>query len=196
MPQDVDQIDNKKISKAGIQRDTSKATFNATLKNWDYEHIQVLIQELNDLLMDMVRMESENSVWINDACPSYRGSARNLLHYIALRQRDIRGLQHELASMGLSSLGRSESHIMSSILAVIRVLESLSGHDEATVSKLESPVDIRRRPGITEYAYKRSTRRTSGEPQRIHYGHYALRGGGRLYPDQGFARERNGLYAH
>ena len=44
-----------------------------------------------------------------------RRSARNLLHYLALRRRDIRQLQVDLASVGLSSLGRSEGHVLSSI---------------------------------------------------------------------------------
>ena len=44
-----------------------------------------------------------------------RDSARNLLHYLALRRRDLRTLQGELASRGLSSLGRAESQAMASV---------------------------------------------------------------------------------
>ena len=40
--------------------------------------------------------------------PAYRASARNLLHYLALRQHDLREVQPELTRLGLSSLGRSE----------------------------------------------------------------------------------------
>ncbi|HEY3422284.1 MAG TPA: pyruvate kinase, partial [Methanocellaceae archaeon] len=122
--------------------DKSKAIFNTTFRNWDFENIQALIQELNDILADMVRMESDNGAWIKNACPTYRNSARNMLHYLALRQRDIRGLQGELAAMGLSSLGRSESHVMANIIAVIKVLESLAGHDQIPASKLEPPADM------------------------------------------------------
>ena len=43
--------------------------------------------------------------------PRYRASALNLAHYIGLRKRDVRRLQLELASLGLSSLGRSEGHV-------------------------------------------------------------------------------------
>jgi pyruvate kinase len=139
MPQDLKQTDDKKIYPAGGEY---AAGFNATLKNWDLEHIDSILQELNDILTDMARMESENSTWIKAACPSYVNSARNLLHYLALRQRDIRGLQRELASMGLSSLGRSEAHVMFSIIAVIKVLEGLSGYDVMTSGKLVPPVDM------------------------------------------------------
>jgi hypothetical protein len=36
--------------------------------------------------------------------PDHCGSARNLMHYLALRRRDIRQLQSKLAGLGLSSL--------------------------------------------------------------------------------------------
>ena len=37
---------------------------------------------------------------------NFRDSARNLLHYLALRRHDLRPLQVALAALGLSSLGR------------------------------------------------------------------------------------------
>ncbi len=43
-------------------------------------------------------------------------SARNLVHYAALRQHDLRELQLLLQQHGLSSLGRSESFVMASLL--------------------------------------------------------------------------------
>lgn len=52
----------------------------------------------------------------------YRDSARNLLHYVALRKIDIRELQQELATLGLSSLGRSERDVLASIATVRAVL--------------------------------------------------------------------------
>lgn len=59
-----------------------------------------------------------------------RESARNLVHYLAVRRHDIRELQDELARLGLSSLGRMESHVMASLEAVVRALQALR-HDEA-----------------------------------------------------------------
>ncbi len=47
--------------------------------------------------------------------PDYRKSAENLLAYTALRQLDLRKLQLELAQWGLSSLGRCEGHVLSSL---------------------------------------------------------------------------------
>jgi pyruvate kinase len=59
--------------------------------------------------------------------PTYRSSARNLLHYLSVRQNDIRQLQLDLQSLGLSSLGVSEGHVLASINAVIGNLEVLAG---------------------------------------------------------------------
>ena len=57
----------------------------------------------------------------------YRESAGNLLHYLAFRRRDRRALQLRLAALGLSSLGRAESHVLATIDAVLAVLHALAG---------------------------------------------------------------------
>jgi pyruvate kinase len=54
--------------------------------------------------------------------PDHRGSARNLMHYLALRRHDIRQLQSKRAGLELSSLGRTEPHVLSSLDAVMNVL--------------------------------------------------------------------------
>lgn len=56
-----------------------------------------------------------------------RISGRNLLHYVALRQHDIRELQDQLAGLGLSSLGRCEASVMDSVLKVLRILTAIAG---------------------------------------------------------------------
>jgi pyruvate kinase len=47
------------------------------------------------------------------------------LHYLALRRHDLRGLQIRLAALGLSSLGRAESHVLATLDAVLAVLNKL-----------------------------------------------------------------------
>ena len=56
-----------------------------------------------------------------------RPSGRNLVHYLALRQHDLRHLQGELAARGLSSLGHAEAHLPATIDAVLRHLGSGPG---------------------------------------------------------------------
>jgi len=86
-----------------------------------------LIGELTAIRADMVRMEHHFRRELNLLQPSYLDSARNLLHYIALRRRDVRGLQQKLATIGLSSLGRSEAHVMANVDNVLAVLHRLAG---------------------------------------------------------------------
>jgi len=51
------------------------------------------------------------------------GSALNLAHYLALRRRDLRALQEDLAEVGVSSLGRCEAHVMATLDQVISILQ-------------------------------------------------------------------------
>lgn len=51
-----------------------------------------------------------------------RLSGENLIHYLALRNEDIRDLQDELHAAGLSSLASSESHILRQIQSVLQLL--------------------------------------------------------------------------
>ena len=46
--------------------------------------------------------------------PTPVASGENLLHYLALRDRDLRDLQLQLYRLGLSSLGRAERHVLPS----------------------------------------------------------------------------------
>jgi len=58
--------------------------------------------------------------------PDYRHSADNLLRYLAVRRHDIRPLQRELATLGLSSLGLLESHVSASLDSVANRLADLA----------------------------------------------------------------------
>ena len=89
--------------------------------------IDRIINQVQDLKDYALRMESGFQEEINRAQPCFQDSARNLLHYIALRQHDVRQLQKSLASMGLSSLGRSESHVMSNLHHLSDILHAMSG---------------------------------------------------------------------
>ena len=98
--------------------------------------LQALLWELADIRSDMLQLEAGYRARIDDVYPTYRRSASNLFHYLALRKRDIRPLQENLAAPGLSSLGRSESHVLASVHAVLEVLHRLEGrewHRPATV---------------------------------------------------------------
>ena len=88
------------------------------------EEIRVLCAEMGDLESSLVAHPERLH-------ESHRESARNLAHYLALRCHDIRELQAQLALLGLSSLGRTESCVLSSLESVHRVLNALLGSEKA-----------------------------------------------------------------
>jgi pyruvate kinase len=75
----------------------------------------------------MLAAEQTQRDWIEATHPRHRRSAANLVHYVELRRHDIRELQSRLSAMGLSSLGRSESHVLASLEAVLAVLDTMAG---------------------------------------------------------------------
>ena len=88
-----------------------------------------LIAPMMELRRRALALEQQYQDVVNQAAPGYRESARNLLHYLALRQVDVRDLQDELAALGLSSLGRSEAHTLHTLDAVLIALHRLAGQE-------------------------------------------------------------------
>jgi pyruvate kinase len=86
-----------------------------------------LIPELENLLDATLELEASFAEAIASAAPQHRDSARNLLHYLGLRQHDIRDIQNRLSLLGLSRLGRAEAHVCGAIEAVLAALHALAG---------------------------------------------------------------------
>ncbi len=86
-----------------------------------------LIKRLSEIRSSLAESESAFATRVGSIDPTYLKSARNLAHYIALRHRDIRNLQEELAQLGLSSLGRAEAHVMATLDAVLAAVHGLAG---------------------------------------------------------------------
>ncbi len=91
------------------------------------ESFEALISKVLEILGSLKRFESELQERVSAVHPEYRKSAINLIHYLALRHQDVRTLQDELAALGLSSLGRTEAHVMSTLNSVLVVLHHLAG---------------------------------------------------------------------
>ena len=85
----------------------------------NYNH---LIEQLETLYEQAVALEKKFASTLQKTAPEFKNSAKNLLHYLALRQNDIRELQQQLAEIGLSSLGRAEGHVLASLQAVRKQL--------------------------------------------------------------------------
>lgn len=86
-----------------------------------------LIPRVEALLDDILALEHTLSEDIDAVHPAHQDSARNLAHYLALRQHDIRDLQRQLALLGLSRLGRAEAHVLATLDAVRAALHALAG---------------------------------------------------------------------
>ena len=84
--------------------------------------LERLARTLDEIRGRCLQMEYSFAREIERVDPEYRISARNLLHYLALRQHDLRDMQRELASLGLSSLGRMEAHTLAGLDAVLAAL--------------------------------------------------------------------------
>jgi pyruvate kinase len=99
--------------------------------------IETLIRELTAIRAELLAAERQIAPLLSALHENHRQSARNLWHYMAMRHHDIRPLQEQLAALGLSSLGRAESHVLASIDAVLRLLHLLAG--QAPSSSSTSP---------------------------------------------------------
>ena len=111
----------------------------------DEATITQLIGAVSELRGEALRMERRFARDIALVHPSYRRSARNLLHYLALRQHDIRPLQTQLAALGLSSLGRCEANTLAGLNAVLAALIRLAGPTAQQAKRLKiskPPVDF------------------------------------------------------
>ncbi|GGK92384.1 pyruvate kinase [Salinibacterium xinjiangense] len=94
----------------------------------------------------------------------HRPSAINLVHYVELRSHDIRALQERLTQHGLSSLGRTESHVMPGIDMVIHTLSQLTGHE---VERSSGPARVPHRGLLSRNAISLLGPRPKDRPTRI-----------------------------
>jgi pyruvate kinase len=99
----------------------------------DLEEFRALLAEVKGLREDIEVGAAElRRGWGVDADNSkIPPRVLNLSHYIALRSHDVTDLQVRLAARGLSSLGRSESHVAQALDALIATLKRLTGESSA-----------------------------------------------------------------
>ena len=91
-------------------------------------HVDIarLSDQLRSISSRAKELESDYAEDLRAVHPEFRDSARNLVHYLALRQSDISELQDDLTILGLSSLGSAERNVMGSVRAVRMALQHIS----------------------------------------------------------------------
>lgn len=113
-----------------------------TASIWELTQLEQLIEELSAIQTEMLELEAGASDKLLGLNLAQRDSAKNLVHYLALRRRDIRRLQEALATLGLSSLGRAESHVKSNIETILKVLRCLTGKPESLSAQADLSVGL------------------------------------------------------
>ncbi|HEY0671035.1 MAG TPA: pyruvate kinase [Longimicrobiales bacterium] len=91
------------------------------------EVLDRLALDVSELREQLLAAERKLADVLDAVHPQNQASARNLIHYLALRRYDVRGLQRRLARAGLSSLGRSESHVLVTINRILGMLALARG---------------------------------------------------------------------
>jgi pyruvate kinase len=81
-----------------------------------------ILQQLVELEQTIRQQADDCSDRLESIHPEHKESARNLIHYLALRQIDIRELQDQLHDLGLSAMASAESHVLRQIQLVREVL--------------------------------------------------------------------------
>jgi pyruvate kinase len=99
----------------------------------DLQELRALLTEVKAVREDVERRGAEHrSRWgVGPDKSKVPPQIINLSQYIALRTHDLSDLQYRLAARGLSSLGRSESHVALALDTLITTLKRLTGETGA-----------------------------------------------------------------
>jgi len=89
--------------------------------------LQRTAEALCELRAHAVELEAHFTEALRRVPPQLEPSARNLIHYVGVRQHDLRDLQRALHRQGLSSLGRMEAYVAATLDAVLGTLGKLTG---------------------------------------------------------------------
>lgn len=105
---------------------------------------------LDDLLNQLLTLRGTTRVLADErlakfsadfSTGNFNPSAVNLAQYLALRRQDLRDIQDRLAALGLSSLGRGESHILDNLNRVIGLLAHSTSTDISNLPPTPEAID-------------------------------------------------------
>ncbi len=104
--------------------------------------LERLIDLLRGVRDQALTLESSLAEELAAVRPEHQSSARNLIHFLGLREHDLRDLRRELSALGLSALEHSESHALASIDAALAALHRLAERPMARAAREIPPVDF------------------------------------------------------
>ena len=94
-----------------------------------------ILERIDELISNAEKFEKKFKKEIAKVHPEFRQSAINLVHYISLRTQDISDLQDDLGSLSISRLGKAESHVMASMLAIRKIVAKLLEQEDKKYDK-------------------------------------------------------------
>ena len=83
------------------------------------EALKIIQQQLIEVEKKMLLKIKKRALLLKSIHPQQLPAAKNLIHYLVLRNNDIRNLQDSLHINGLSSLASAESHIHSQVQNIL-----------------------------------------------------------------------------
>jgi pyruvate kinase len=91
------------------------------------EHLSELLDAIRALKALALQSEAGQKKALQKVHPFFRESARNLVHYLAIRTVDLRMVQDQLSSLAISSLTHSEGYTFHNLERIEVLLEALMG---------------------------------------------------------------------
>lgn len=91
------------------------------------ERVQKVLKKLEIIEKTAAELLKKHKQKIEAVHKNNKQGMLNMIHYLALRDKDTRKLQEQLASLGLSRLGKAEAHVMASISKIKDILSYLTG---------------------------------------------------------------------
>lgn len=89
--------------------------------------IKHLLEKVEELAERAITAERTHGYLLDTVHPRNMASARNLLHYLAIRSFDLRALQYELSDLAISSHSHSEAYTLNNLQKIGRLLKALIG---------------------------------------------------------------------
>src|SRR5687768_7132747 len=109
------------MSKTSTETCQTSAALSPSVEN----EFEQMIRRLTGIRRNLIDCWTEVENEFENFDKQAQDSARNLVYYVALRRHDVRALQNDLARHGISSLGRSESYVMTNINKVLKLLHRI-----------------------------------------------------------------------
>ncbi len=95
----------------------------------DTQKLQTTLDDLDRLIEEIREAEEDHRDVIDKVAETHRAGARNLVHYTALRNRDVRRLQSLLSNIGATRLTTTEPNVLARLQGARNVVSAYLGEE-------------------------------------------------------------------